>query len=91
MHALDDGISLKGSFLISGHPSTGQVGGHYEVEKKAGITQIVLVPSSGWVPIEKKLSLQLLYTVAKIFKHWPTTYRWTATIREGEDNKLIMK
>lgn len=89
--ALSDGHSLKGTFQITGHPSTGEVGGHYEVVKEAGVTQIVLVPSRGWIPNEKKLSLRFLYTVAKIFKKWPATYKWTATIREGEDNQLMMK
>jgi hypothetical protein len=89
--ALNDGFSLTGTFNITGHPSTGHVGGHYEVEKQAGVTKIVLVPSQGWIPNEQKLSLKFLYAVAKIFRNWPATYRWTATIREDGDYQLRMK
>ena len=84
VRSLDENVMLKGRFGIGGHPSTGLVTGHYTTKKKDGVTRILLVPSGGWKPRYSKLSLLFLYTVAKIFKAWPTTYEWTATIRENE-------
>jgi hypothetical protein len=91
LQALKEGGSQTGTFILAGHPSTGQVEGQYEVKKNDGMTHIVLVPAGGWVPNEQKLSLRFLYTVAKIFKHWPTTYRWTARVSAGENQQLLMQ
>lgn len=87
---LPSGAQFKGSFRICGHPSTGSVSGHYEVEKKGSDTRIELIPSGGWKPVIPKLSIFFMFTVAKIFKHWPKTYRWTAVLREVGKERLSM-
>ncbi|SHE78940.1 hypothetical protein [Alkalibacter saccharofermentans] len=88
---LDENIILKGRFKIEGHPSTGLIVGHYTIEKKNGETKVIIIPSSGWKPCYSKFSLLFLYTVAKIFKKWPTTYEWTANIREKESGNQYMQ
>lgn len=78
---LQPDIRLQGSFRIQGHVSTGSVSGSYAISSTAQGIEIALTPSGGWRPVAPKCSLKLIYSMAKIFKHWPKTYRWNATMR----------
>lgn len=64
--------------------------GHYTVERQGGQIKMVLIPSGGWKPRPDKLSLRFLYTVAGVFKKWPATYEWNATISETSDDTYHM-
>ncbi len=87
---LQDNTSLQGRFEIEADRSTGRIAGHYKVDKQGGQTSIVLIPSGGWKPRPNKLSLRFLYTVAGVFKKWPATYQWTATVRDQDDGSHHM-
>ena len=87
---LADNTSLKGRFEIEADRSTGRITGHYTVEKQGEQTRIVLIPSGGWRPRPDKLSLRFLYAVAGVFKKWPATYEWTATVRVQDDGSYHM-
>ena len=80
---------FEGYFEIEGDYSTGRIGGYYLISKTNGETTIELVPSKGWIPRPNKLSLRFLYTVGKVFKQWPTTYRWNAVITKNDGNLHI--
>ncbi len=82
---LEVGSPVKGIFEIAGHPSTGAIGGNYLVCPNNEGAILVLVPSKGWKPRPTKLSLRILYSVGRIFKQWPTTYRWEAKLERTED------
>lgn len=82
---------VKGGFSIQFHPSIGSVGGEYSVEKIHDQIKITLIPSKGWHAKPTKLSLFILYNVAKIFKSWPKTYEWTALLKEDEEGRLFMQ
>ena len=83
--------SIKGGFEIEGHHSTGLISGHYTIEKDNDRVTVTMIPSGGWRPRPDKFSLRFMYTVAGVFKKWPTTYEWTADIREKDDGLLHMK
>lgn len=87
---LEENTSLKGRFEIEADRSTGRITGHYMVEKQGGQTKIVLIPSGGWKPRPDKLSLRFLFTVAGVFKKWPATYEWTATVWEQDEGSYHM-
>ncbi|TVQ69865.1 MAG: hypothetical protein EA363_08880 [Balneolaceae bacterium] len=70
----------EGSFTIAGDPSTGSIHGHYGVSTADELIEVVMVPSGGWSPVPDRLSLRVLYRVARVFRKWPETYRWTASI-----------
>ena len=89
--SLADSTSITGQFEIAGHPSTGRLCGTYTVEKANGRITIVLIPTPGWKPRATKMSLRFLYTVARVFRHWPATYRWTAVLREIDDGAWSMR
>ena len=90
IHTLKSTRPYEGSFIISGDPTTGSIKGHYTLEKKEDATNITLIPSGGWIPKPTKLSLRFLYTAAKIFKHWPKTYQWSASIFHHKDTDFSM-
>ncbi|MGY6741405.1 MAG: hypothetical protein ACXIUQ_01615 [Cecembia sp.] len=80
------GLEVKGSFVIAGEKSTGIIQGTYTVSTKGEGVQILLHPNGGWIPNEKKISLRLLYAMAGIFRNWPKTYLWTATLHQEENH-----
>jgi hypothetical protein len=88
---LTSGSPVNGTFVITGHPSTGSISGNYLVCPNKEGAIIVLIPSKGWKPRPTKLSLRVLYTVGKIFKQWPTTYRWEAKIDKSTEEGWYMK
>ncbi|TVQ18665.1 MAG: hypothetical protein EA382_17490 [Spirochaetaceae bacterium] len=88
---LADNTHVTGGFDIAGHPSTGRIVGAYTVEKTNGQAKVVMIPTPGWKPCPTKLSLRFLYTVARVFSHWPTTYRWTAIIQERDHGARWMR
>ncbi|CAN5592237.1 hypothetical protein BH23BAC1_BH23BAC1_48790 [soil metagenome] len=88
--ALKKNQLAEGQFVIQGHQSTGCIKGHYQVQNKSDQIQVVMIPSGGWIPNEKKLSIRFLYFVAKIFRNWPKTYSWEASINE-DNGQLYMK
>lgn len=88
---IGDDEALKGHFVIEGHPSTGSVGGYYEVNRIDDQLFIKMVPSKGWKPVAPKLSLRFMYTVVKTFKRWPTTYSWQADLNVDNTGNWIMQ
>jgi hypothetical protein len=91
IQTLADDARLEGRFEIEGHPSTGRIAGNYVVAKKDGHITITMIPAQGWQPRPTKLSLRFLYTVAGVFKRWPTTYEWTAHIQAQETGTYAMR
>jgi hypothetical protein len=80
---------LQGRFELKAHPSTGKIKGIYTIENKNNEIKIVMTPSKGWKPKYEKFSLRIIYNVGKVFKNWPKTYQWTATIRETPEGMMM--
>ncbi len=87
---IENNSIFKGEFTIKYHPSTGKIKGIYNIEKINDEISVSIIPSKGWRPKHTKFSLRFLYTVAKVFKKWPSTYEWTATI-SIENDQFFMK
>lgn len=83
--------SYEGEFEIEGEVSTGKIKGKYNALKTGENLTLTLIPSKGWIPRPDKCSLRFLYTVAKIFKSWPATYKWTANIAPEENGQFRMR
>jgi hypothetical protein len=90
INLLENRTRLEGRFEIEAHPTTGRIIGHYTVEKTDRLITIVMIPSKGWKPRPTKLSLRLLYTLGRVFKKWPATYKWTAAVQERVDGSFVM-
>ena len=77
---LADGVRASGTFVVNADASVGTVAGDYSVERVGDSVTVRLVPSDGWTPNERLLSVRLMYTLVPLFRGWPTTYLWTAVI-----------
>ncbi len=80
IESLASGAHFEGGFRIEAHPCAGSIAGKYEIIKQEHTAQITLCPSRGWRPNPSKLSLWFLYTVAAVFRNWPKSYIWEATL-----------
>lgn len=88
---IPENTKIHGAFKISGHPAAGNVAGNYYVESESEHTHVKIIPDKGWKPKSTKLSTWFLFSVAKIFKQWPTTYQWDAEIKKTADDLWEMQ
>ncbi|MGL5353431.1 MAG: hypothetical protein ACRDA5_08890 [Clostridium sp.] len=83
--SLDDGENNIGEFIISGRKSVGTIGGEYSISRVNEDVNITIIPTKGWEPNENRTMIKLIYFLAKPFKQWPKTYKWTANIKLDKD------
>ncbi len=88
---IEEDSTLEGEFEIEGDRSAGKIRGVYEVERREDSLTLRMTPSFGWIPKADKLSLKFLYAAVKMFKKWPTTYRWIAKINQNEKGEFFIK
>lgn len=81
----------SGGFVLSGDESVGTLSGEYSIQSADDSVVIKVIPSGGWRPKTTKFSTWFLFTVAKIFKQWPTTYQWDAHLHQSEDGVWQMQ
>jgi len=44
-----------------------------------------MIPTHGWKPRVTKFSTWFLFSVAKVFKKWPSTYHWNAKVHMNQE------
>lgn len=91
LSSIAENSSHQGEFTITGHNSVGSISGFYSIQSNKESTHIRLVPSMGWKPKTTKLSTRFLFTVAKVFRKWPTTYQWDAEIHKEPQGEWYME
>jgi hypothetical protein len=84
------GNKAAGRFEITGDAATGRVRGLYSVRNSNGTLYVEMIPSGGWIPNEKKLSLRFLYRTVPVFTSWPATYRWKAELQKDQSGVIRM-
>lgn len=82
---------ISGEFIILGHPSIGSISGEYTIHSDLESFQLSVIPSKGWKPKTTKLSTWFLFNAVKVFKQWPTTYRWDAHLIKSSDDRWEME
>jgi len=78
-HLADD-LRLAGDLLVDLGPALGHIAGVYRVQRAGSTVTIGIHPAGGWRPRISKPSLWFIYTVAPVFRRWPTTYQWQAAV-----------
>jgi hypothetical protein len=78
--ALRDGATADGTFCVGTTPPAGVVTGTWHVARQDRRIEIEVIPSGGWTPGEAQPMARLLFRVITVFRSWPTTYRWNATL-----------
>lgn len=88
---LMDDAEINGRFRIGTDYSTGRIYGDYFIIRSGNTVKISLEPGGGWKPKEKRWMLRLIYRLVKVFKQWPTTYLWNATITFDDPNQPVIQ
>lgn len=91
IQSLSQVVDYSGSFIIEGDTSTGKIHGHYSIIKQDEKINLSMIPSGGWKPRPTKLSLHFMYRVVKIFRNWPSTYKWNAKIHKDKQDIFWME
>ncbi len=78
--ALRDGVEIAGRFIIKCPRKAGRISGTYALTCRKQTVNLRVHPSGGWQPNEKKLLMKALYLIAPMFRTWPRTYIWNATL-----------
>jgi hypothetical protein len=89
--SLQDGADVAGTFAIQLDPSMGRLSGEYRLARKDAEVAIEVHPSGGWQPGVLNRSVRLIFFLVRIFKNWPKTYRWMASIDLGRADRPWMK
>lgn len=88
---LHDGAQTEGTFSIDLEKAIGRITGSYRVQRRADCVEISIRPEGGWQPRINKLSLWVMFTVAKVFKGWPKSYQWHATVDVSQPAAPVMR
>jgi hypothetical protein len=87
---LRDGLETDGAFVITTDGAAGSVRGIYHLRSRGNEVEMSIHPDRGWIPDEKRLILQLLFKMVKVFKSWPKSYLWNAMINFGSTKNPLM-
>ena len=85
---IEDRTTLQGQFVMKANcEEAGKITGTYTVNRGGNQVLVEMHPDGGWQSKPDILFLKFLFGVAKIFRKWPKTYLWTATItlQPGEE------
>jgi hypothetical protein len=55
-------------------------GGRWTAARDGDAIHLALDVTEPWRPTGLPISLRAVTTLARVFRHWPTTYRWTAVV-----------
>lgn len=85
---LKDGARADGEFTISGESSIGRVCGKYSVWRTGQQVHMRVHPAGGWQPNEPLWSVKLIFALVGVFRNWPKTYEWNATLTRNPSGEL---
>ncbi len=66
-----------------------QLGGSYAITSGPGAARLALVVDRPWDPGPQPASARAVFRALAVFRTWPTTYRWDATLRLGDRPALM--
>ena len=81
---LRPGATVEGSWRLGIDGTAAVVGGVWAVERRQDRVELVLDVVQGWRPKGLPPLMTAVTRLAPVFRSWPTTYRWSATVTLGE-------
>jgi hypothetical protein len=78
--AMRDGADVSGAFRIATEPPAGLVTGTWRSVRQGRRLHLEATPSGGWTPGEAPPMARVLFRMIYMFRTWPATYSWTATL-----------
>ncbi|MDX9694179.1 MAG: hypothetical protein RBT49_00145 [Bacteroidales bacterium] len=88
---LVDDVALNGKFMTTTDKTIGTIRGEYYLKRHGQEIELKIQANKGWIPNENRFILKLLFLIVKVFKDWPKSYIWNATIKLNETDHPVMK
>jgi hypothetical protein len=83
--------TVEGTWRLGIDDNPAVVGGFWTAERRQDRVQFVLDVVQGWRPSGLPLLMAAVTRVASVFRTWPTTYRWLATVTLGDRPTLTSR
>ncbi len=87
---LREGVQGGGDFTLW-MEDIGTLEGVYTFQRSAGRARVEVHPSRGWRPRVKHTSARVIFSLARNFRDWPKTYRWSAVLDLEDMDAPMMK
>jgi hypothetical protein len=81
---LRPGALAAGAWRLEIDDNPAVVGGSWTVERRQDHVELVLDVTRGWRPRGLPPLMAAVTRVAPVFRNWPKTYRWSATVTLGD-------
>jgi hypothetical protein len=85
---LAPGASMAGAWRLTVDHGPALVAGTWTAGRTGYCVELVLDVTRGWSPRGLPPLMAAVTRVAPVFRTWPTTYRWTATVTLGDHPTL---
>lgn len=86
--AVADGCDLTGRWRIYPAGSPPLCGGTWRVQRDGDRVDVDLEVVEGWRPGPLPPLVRTVTTLVPVFRRWPTTYRWSATVLLGDEPRI---
>jgi hypothetical protein len=89
--SLADGAGAVGSWRVYAHDVPPLTGGTWMAIRRGDEVRVGLEVTERWRPGRQPLLIALVTGVVPVFRRWPTTYRWRATITLGDEPTMVAR
>jgi hypothetical protein len=89
--ALADGAGAVGSWRIYPEGAPPLTGGTWMAVRHGDDVRVGLEVTERWRPGRLPFLIALVTRVVPVFRRWPTTYRWRATITLGDEPTMVSR
>jgi hypothetical protein len=76
---LREGAQGEGMFTLW-MEGIGTLGGSYSFKRQGTKVWVEIHPALGWQPRVDHSSARIIFSLARVFRNWPKTYRWNAEL-----------
>jgi hypothetical protein len=85
LRALEPSTVVEGEWTLDVADQPALTGGTWGVQRTDNGADLTMAVTKPWRPRGLPLSLRMVTTVARVFRTWPTTYRWAAQLDLDSD------
>lgn len=85
--AMPDGATAEGAWRVLVEDAPPLTGGTWSVRRRGAEADLEMRVTERWRPGRLPALIGLVTRVVPVFRRWPTTYRWDATVTLGGDGQ----
>ncbi len=89
--ALADGAGAVGSWRVYAEGVPPLTGGSWMAIRRGEQVHVGMEVTERWRPGRVPLLIALVTRVVPVFRRWPTTYRWRATVTLGDEPTMVSR